>query len=1008
MILVRTMLWGIGCALLSSQEVAAAVSHEGGGNPLYTALQKVEGVEEPVISLNGDWQFRYTPSGKWAAVQVPGELAMQGFAIEHDKPYTYRKSFTLPSDYAGKKTILRFDGVYVQARLSVNGTFVREHFGGFTRWDTDITPWVRPGRKNVIEVEITDRLDDISYASGYAHHPIGGILRNVSVLAQPETCLTDFYVETELDSLYQDAILKIGYQPVAVQGTSLSLALTDPTGKPVSLRRSTFPLHTIDEAGETIDLPISAPTKWDAEHPNLYQLTVAMKRGETEISRFTRLIGFRDIRIVKDRMLVNGKPVKLRGACRHDIHPTLGRTTTPELDSLDVARFKEANMNFVRTSHYPPSEKFLEYCDRMGVYVECETGVCFVETHRQKNYAPGASQDDPSFRERYLSQCQEMVKSFRSNASVLFWSIGNESRYGKNFQLCWDWVKATDRTRPVIFSYPGSVDTKEKIYDLLSMHYQDVNGDLHQWGMTIRNFQGYGLPVIFDEWAHPACYTYKTLQDDPNIRSFWALSLDKMWSRLFPTSGGLGGAIWGYIDETFALPDPKVGTPFWKEFAHTAKPKEYEGKCVGYGEWGIVDVWRRRKPEFWATKKAYSPVKLMTTKLFSFVSGERLLLPIYNRFDHTNLNEIKITYNYKGKEKPIAPPCVAPHQKGLLEIPAEDWKDGERCLVRFRTTDGELIDIEQLTLGKEQIEWPTAQPTDKDLRLEETADRVVIRGEGFEIPFDKQTGLITQASVGGEVVIERGPFLHLDINLNHLTGAEVRRRANNYQTHFSDWKKVDFSYTKHSDCVSIALTGFYKEVELDIHFVIYPNGRIEMNYRTAGEPNGYLRETGLRFELPASVDRLAWKRKGHWSYYPPESFAGNEGDISLYESRQAAYGKQPEQEWQYDTRDYYYWSDAGTNCRKPLTRMAKGMKEHIYYYTLSSSSSVASHTGFSVISTDASVACRLNKSSNEQLSLFINNRWDYPEIAWGNYCKTLEASPCYGQIRIELNALCPR
>ena len=141
--------------------------------------------------------------------------------------------------------------------------------------------------------------------------------------------------------------------------------------------------------------------------------------------------------------------------------------------------FKRSNMNFVRTSHYPPTERFLEYCDRYGIYVESETAVCFVDTYRQKNYAPGKTQDSAGFTPRYLSQCREMVKSFRSHPSILFWSIGNESVYGTNFQQCWDWVKATDKTRPVIFSYPGSVGEKEPVYDILSMHYQDAVSYTH-------------------------------------------------------------------------------------------------------------------------------------------------------------------------------------------------------------------------------------------------------------------------------------------------------------------------------------------------------------------------------------------------------------------------------------------------------------------------------------------------------------------------------------------------
>ena len=500
----------------------------------------------------------------------------------------------------------------------MNGTFVREHHGGFTRWDTDVTPFVRPGKKNEIRLEVTDRLDDISYASGYAHHPIGGILRDVTLFALPETCLYDFYAETHLDAAYEDAVLKIGYSSPVVGGAEVAYTLADPSGRRYPLAQSRFPLK---EGGNMNELPVKNPLKWDAEHPNLYTLTVTLSKDGKEIGRFDRRIGFRDVKIEKDRMLVNGMPVKLRGACRHDIHPTLGRTTTAELDSLDVILFKRSNMNFVRTSHYPPTERFLEYCDRYGIYVESETAVCFVDTYRQKNYAPGKTQDSAGFTPRYLSQCREMVKSFRSHPSILFWSIGNESVYGTNFQQCWDWVKATDKTRPVIFSYPGSVGEKEPVYDILSMHYQDVNGNLNQWNRSTRGFQGEGIPALFDEWAHPACYTYATLQEDPNIREFWGHSIERMWSGLFDAPGGLGGAIWGYVDETFMLPEPKVGTAFWKEFARTAKPEDYQGKCVGYGEWGIVDVWRREKPEFWATKKAYSPVRLMTTEVASFLSG---------------------------------------------------------------------------------------------------------------------------------------------------------------------------------------------------------------------------------------------------------------------------------------------------------------------------------------------------------------------------------------------------
>lgn len=965
----------------------------------YQIPATMQGVRQPQMSLNGAWQFQYSPSSRWTTIQVPGEAAMQGYAIEHDKPVLYRKTFTLPADYAGKQTMLRFDGVYSYARLTVNGHSVREHHGGFSRWETDITPYVRPGKKNTIEVKVTDRLDEISYASGYAHHPIGGILRDVTLFALPTDHLYNIAVQTPLDSAYRDATLRFICDVAGDSPAEIGFTLASPDGTPVHLGKSNFPLPT-GSGSHTWEFQVADPAKWDAEHPNLYTLTVTLRQDGNEISRYTRKIGFRQIEIKGDRMLVNGRPVKLRGACRHDIHPTLGRTTTPELDSLDVMLFKESNMNFVRTSHYPPSEKFLEYCDRYGLYVECESAVCFVDTHRQKNYAPAKTQDDPVYADRYLDQCQEMVRSFLSHPSILFWSIGNESVYGANFRQCWDWVKANDPTRPVIFSYPGTVSKDEKAYDLLSMHYQDVNGNLWQYGMSTRGFQGHGIPAIFDEWAHPACYTYATLQHDPNIREFWGQSLDMMWSGLFSAPGGLGGAIWGYIDETFALPEPTVGTAWWKEFAHTAKPEAYQGNCVGYGEWGIVDVWRRHKPEFWATKKAHSPVRLTADRVIpDFTSGNPLALPVWNRFDHTDLQEVRGSYTYKGVKKEFTLPSIAPHDKGILTIPAEPWADGEPLVVEFRTADGSLIDSSRLTFGAERIEWPSKLPGGT-LTVEESDTAVIVRGNGFTVPFDKRTGLICDARAGDRVLIERGPFLNLYINLNHLTGAEVRRAANYYATSEAEWKKNGFACRLQPDGVYVDLSGTYGTAAVEFRIKISPDGELAVDYQTSGVPNGYLRETGVAFHLADAISELEWDRKGYWDCYPADAFAGNQGQTPLYQSRQAAYGVQPVQPWQDDTHEYYYWADAGTDSSKPLTRKAKGMKENIRWYTLSATPEVG-HS-LSVVSPDASLACRLNKTAAGQLVLYVNNHWDYPEIAWGNYCKTLEALPCLGRMKMTL------
>lgn len=932
------------------------------------------------LSLDGTWQLQYPVGGSWNDIQVPGEVVMQGYAIEHDKPFLYRKEVSIPADYAGNRIILRFDGVYSEAVLSVNGKTVRKHKGGFTRWETDVTDFVTPGRKNEITLEVTDRADDISFGSGYAHHPIGGILRSVTLYPLPTTHLYDVNIETHFDAALQDATLKLSARTVADADAEVTVKLTSPTGKDVTPARNRFALP----AGETTQawqFPIAPPLKWDAEHPHLYTLNVSIrKQGEKPYS-FTRKVGFRQVKITGRQMLVNGQTVKLRGACRHDMHPTLGRTTTAESDSLDALLFKEANMNFVRTSHYPPTERFLDYCDRYGIYVECETAVCF----------QNRSMDAPEHTAQYLSQMREMVKNLRTHASIIIWSIGNESRYGENFYKSWEWVKEYEPTRPVIFSWPGHQrDDKTRVYDIVSIHYPSTGGSLKQKGIPIKGFEAEdNKPALFDEWAHPACYTYKTLQNDPNIREFWGESIDKMWSNLLKAPGGLGGGIWGYIDETFMVPPLKTGNAHWREQTYDQKPKEIIGNCVGYGEWGIVDVWRRKKPEFWATKKAYSPIRLQAEKrIGNFSPGKELELQVYNHFDHSNLREVKGICLYRNVRSEIEMPSVSPHRQGTIILPAQPWTADEKVKIEFYAQDGSLIDAYQPVLGSEEINFPEASLSGKGMTVSEDTHTLTIRGKGFEIPFDKQSGLITRAKVKGKTVIEKGPYLH---HFNFLK-PRLEKERSAFALSESDWKKSALTHEQHTDHVIVKLAGTYGEVSVSYRITVKENGGITVSYQAAGIPNELLHESGIAFHLPDAANRLKWKRNGYWGYYPDTSFAANEGDIRLYNEKPTGYRRQPQQPWAAETHEYFYRADAGANCSKPLTRAAKGMKEHIYYYTLAQDA----ENILTVISHDASVACRLEKRADSRQVLYINNRWDYPDIAWGNHHKRIKSLPCEG------------
>lgn len=154
-------------------------------------------------------------------------------------------------------------------------------------------------------------------------------------------------------------------------------------------------------------------------------------------------------------------------------------------------------------------------------------------------------------------------------------------------------------------------------------------------------------------------------------------------------------------------------------------------------------------------------------------------------------------------------------------------------------------------------------------------------------------------------------------------------------------KSISFDYKLEDGNYRVVSTGTYRDIQMRIEMEITPCGVLDIHYKTAGAPNGYLRESGLAFHLSDCFDRVEWYRKGYWDSYPEDAFAGNKGTVWLYRSRQVGYGERPVQPWHYDTHNYYYWADAGANCKQPLTQMAKGMKEHVYYYSLAGEGSMA-------------------------------------------------------------------
>ena len=963
----------------------------------------VEGVSDPVINLNGTWKFCLNPSGEfwlldhlsadWKDIRVPGECMMQGFSIQHDRPFVYKKEFSIPPDFEGKIIKLRFEGVYSYARVWVNGKYLRDHSGGFTAWECDITQAVTPGQTAHLTVEVTDRADEISYASGYAKHPIGGILRNVSLLALPVDYPDQLFVITDLDEHYRNAVLTVqGKLRNEGKNYRIELDLVDPADREMEL--STPSIEVSDTIFKIANY-IENPLKWDAEHPNLYRLKVSLTEDGKLIWNKNLFIGFREIEIIGNRFLVNGKQVKLRGACRHDIHPLMGRVSTPEYELKDILLAKEANINFIRTSHYPPTDHFLQLCDEYGIYVEDETAVCFVGSHRTEEYFPGNSESDPAFTGRYLSQLKEMVYDHRNHPSILIWSIGNENRFGTNFKRSYDWVKRADPTRPVIFSYPGHVPDSVKAYDLLSMHYPGTDGYMDQYGIITEAFGHTDMPVLFDEWAHVACYNNMTVKEDPNIRDFWGMSLDSMWQITYDSDGGLGGAIWGMIDETFMLPPDLPGyNEWWGKIDPKVIPGEYTGHTIGYGEWGIIDTWRRKKPEFWNVKKAYSPVKILKTEFRDHLSGDYIEIPVYNRFDFTNLNELSIHYTFRGIRKELHAPDIPAHSRGTIRIPMMEWPPGEPVSIDIFDSQHRLVDKYLILHHKEESSQEITRP-DGEIILTRDKEQYIISCENsVKLYIDRNTGLFSHFSVSDEKYMFSGPYLNL-----RTRGEEKIYSSHRINDYGSGWKLKTLSVDKKENLLAISAKGVYATpIEVEFLIRVFADGSINTTYTVSEMPDEFIRELGIKYLMEDIFDTLSWNRNTYWSFYPSDHLSAGKANVSLFTANPKTYREVPEKDWPYDTKSFYY---EGTQDERAgqLCRIAKATKENVREYDLRMKGG-----GHVVVVGKGREGCRIDRKEN-RIRLYLNNELDYPDLSWGNFQRNLTMGKKYrGNILIKIVA----
>jgi len=774
----------------------------------------VPGVAKPVMSLNGTWQFSPAEGVPARPIEVPGEWAMQGFEVPAGGFATYSRDVEVPADWGGKAVKLRFDAVHAVSEVFVNGQPVGGHEGGFVPFELDVTKAIHPGvNEIVVRVQSESTADSVACISQYAAHQVGGLVRKVTLFAVSPAHVSKLWYAATVTGA--DARLVVHTEVDAANaaaGFVVAHRLLDASGRRVAAASGEAPML------------VRAARLWTPETPTLYTLETTVTVGGKPTGTVRHRIGLREVRVVGSRVLVNGRPIKLLGINRHEVHPIRGRSLTPELCRRDAELFRAANVNLIRTSHYPPSEEFLDACDELGIFVESEAAICWVQ-HGASPYWKTNNHLDPKFFPYLLRATRDNVAAYRMHPSVLMWSLGNESLWTPLFAKVLEVAKKDDPTRPFTFHDQtwGGYNNAGSAADIANYHYPGENNSA-EWSKLPR-------PVWFGEYAHLQCYNRRELVTDPWIREDWGRPLARMVDLMWEQPGALGGAIWSGVDDVFHMPN---------------------GDIRGYGHWGPIDGWRRQKPEWLGMKNAYTPFRVFKADV---APGRPIVLTVQNRFNFTNLRDVRFAWSVNGRANSVLKTNLEPHAKGTVILPLKRGKAGDRVTLTVTDRRGVEVAREVFTVpgapvssaGTQQAPAYTGSPLAALARAAEAIGLPEqyrqLRPLPMVLPLNDEGG--STGPAGRQLANEIDPFTPVPPD-TVLSGPEIRG--------------ADLVYRVSSAAVSGTIS-------------IRPlndAGEFEVSYRLDVLADADPRQWGLVFTLPLEFDTLRWVRDAQWSWYPDD------------------------------------------------------------------------------------------------------------------------------------------
>ena len=831
------------------------------------------------LLLNGNWKFNWVkqPSERpvdfyktsydvsgWKEIPVPSNWEMHGYGtpiytnitypirnnppfIQGQRGYTvekepnavgsYRREFALPADWKDKEVFIHFDGIYSAAYVWINGKKVGYSQGSSNDAEFRITPYVKAGN-NTVAVEVY-RWCDGSFLEDQDMFRLSGIHRDVYLVASPKVRLRDIHLTSQISDRLDKAELKVKTDVhnygKKVQEAAVRVSLLNPEGKPVS--SFTIPAGKITGGQENVcegTTTIRDPRLWSAETPSLYTVQLELLDAAGNVLEATsQQYGFRKIEIRNNKVYINNALILFKGANRHDIHPQFGKAVPVESMIEDILLFKRFNLNTIRTSHYPNDPKMYALYDYYGLYVMDEADI---ECHGNMSLS-----NRESWEGAYVDRMVRMVERDKNHPSVIFWSMGNESGGGRNFEATYRAAKAIDGR---YIHYEGMND----VADMDSRMYPSIESMIEQ------DEQPRHKPYFLCEYAHAMGNAIG------NLEEYWDY-IEYHSKRM------IGGSIWDWVDQGINMPgQPADHYYFGGSFGD--RPNDNDFCCNG-----IVTADRQVTPKLWEVKKVYQYITLEPNAENS--------IGVRNRYAFLNLHDFNLRYVILKDGVPVAEeefslPDGKPGEHRAVQIPYSRYltPEGEYYLnleVKLKedcvwAKAGHIVATEQLLLQKSPNTG--LQPVAVSASSKESLFKVVeeekrylfFRSPGVEITFDKKEGKLTGVRYHGD------NMLHLregwSLNTFRFINNDVRKWQDTQTEVISfDWK---WSGDNQSAIVTIQLQETVGNVKVPytLTYRLYGNGEIDVDASFTTNDDFNLPRLSLQAFFNPSLEQLEWYGRG--------------------------------------------------------------------------------------------------------------------------------------------------